>query len=47
MSEIQEELEKQRNELKRFAQVVNKNRRTVDLATHCSFLTQTIQEISR
>lgn len=47
MSKIQEELEKRQSELRRFAQVVGNNRRTVDLAVKCSFLTQAIKEISR
>lgn len=47
MSKIQEELEKQHKELRRLAAVANNNRRTINLANQRSFLTQTIQEVSR
>lgn len=47
MSEIQVELEKRYNELRRFAVVANNNRPPINLASQRSFLTQTIQEISR
>lgn len=47
MSKIQEELEKQHKELRRLAKVASNNRRTINLANQRSFLTQTIQEVSR
>jgi hypothetical protein len=47
MSKIQEVVENHQKELRRFAQVVYGNRRTINLARQRSFLTQTIQEVSR
>lgn len=47
MSKIQEKLEKHHKELRRLAVVANNNRQTINLANQRSFLTQTIQEVSR
>jgi hypothetical protein len=47
MSEIQEVVENNQKELRRLVQVIYGNRRTINLVEQRSFLTQTIQEISR
>lgn len=47
MSEIEQKLRERHAELQRFANVVRSNRPSIDFAAQRSFLTQTIQVISR
>lgn len=47
MSEIEQIVAKQQAELRRFANVIRSNRTSVNVNAQQSFLTQTIQAVSR